>query len=99
MNPQIETLLDSLRAQVTCLQIIPSLRGASILLSDIDTLKRLIADSDASKTMSVRDTFAAQALVALPHIGCGADLETGEIAEAAYQIADAMMAVRAKQPS
>lgn len=42
--------------------------------------------------MSKRDLFAAFALVALPNIGCGADLEQDEYAIAAFQIADAMLA-------
>ena len=46
--------------------------------------------------MSLRDWFAGQALVALPHMGCGCDLENDELAAAAYQIADAMLAERAK---
>jgi hypothetical protein len=46
--------------------------------------------------MSLRDYFAGQALVMLPHHGCGADLSTEETAQAAYQIADAMLAERDK---
>lgn len=46
--------------------------------------------------MSIRDWFAGQALVALPNIGCGADLTVDEIPVACYQIADAMLAERAK---
>ena len=44
--------------------------------------------------MSLRDWFAGQALAALPHIGCGADLRNEELAEASYQISDAMIAAR-----
>jgi hypothetical protein len=44
--------------------------------------------------MTLRDWFAGKALVALPHIGCGCDLENYELAQAAYQIADAMLAER-----
>lgn len=44
--------------------------------------------------MTLRDYFAAKALVALPNIGCGADLDVEDIAIAAYQIADAMLKAR-----
>ena len=44
--------------------------------------------------MSLRDWFAGKALVALPHIGCGGDLNTEDAAKAAYQIADAMLKAR-----
>jgi hypothetical protein len=44
--------------------------------------------------MTLRDWFAGQALIALPHIGCGADLTVKDTAEAAYQIADAMIKAR-----
>ena len=47
--------------------------------------------------MTLRDWFAGQALVAIPHIGCGADLETRELAEAAYQVADAMIEARERK--
>jgi hypothetical protein len=44
--------------------------------------------------MTLRDWFAGQALVALPHIGCGADLTPTELALSAYQMADAMLKAR-----
>lgn len=44
--------------------------------------------------MSLRDWFAGQALIMLPHHGCGADLDSTDTAIAAYQIADAMLAAR-----
>jgi hypothetical protein len=44
--------------------------------------------------MTLRDWFAGQALVALPHIGCGGDLNTEDAAMAAYEIADAMLRAR-----
>ncbi len=44
--------------------------------------------------MTLRDYFAGQALIALPNIGCGADLDIEDTALAAYQIADAMLAAR-----
>lgn len=47
--------------------------------------------------MTLRDWFAGQALAALPHIGCGADLNAQEIALASYQLADAMLAARQKK--
>jgi hypothetical protein len=47
--------------------------------------------------MTLRDYFAANALVALPHMGCGADLQYDELASDAYAIADAMLAERAKK--
>lgn len=46
--------------------------------------------------MSLRDYFAAKAMVALPHIGCGCDLDNIDFAKAAYQLADAMLAEREK---
>lgn len=48
--------------------------------------------------MTLRDWFAGQALISLPNIGCGADLDIQDTAAAAYQIADAMLAERSKQP-
>ena len=42
--------------------------------------------------MSLRAYFAGQALVAIPHIGCGADLNTQELVLAAIQTADALIA-------
>ncbi len=48
--------------------------------------------------MTLRDWFAGQALIALPHIGCGVDLDQNDTALAAYQIADAMMAAREPTP-
>lgn len=50
----------------------------------------------AQTGMTLRDWFAGQALVALPHIGCGCDLGNDELAAASYQIADAMLAEREK---
>jgi len=44
--------------------------------------------------MTLRDWFAGQALAALPHIGCGADLTPTELALSAYQMADAMLKAR-----
>lgn len=44
--------------------------------------------------MSLRDWFAGQALVALPHTGCGGDLHIEDAAKAAYQMADAMLKAR-----
>lgn len=44
--------------------------------------------------MSLRDYFAAAALPMIPHVGCGGDLDSNELARAAYQIADAMLAAR-----
>jgi len=44
--------------------------------------------------MTLRDYFAAAALTAIPHVGCGGDLNTEEIAAAAYQVADAMIESR-----
>lgn len=48
--------------------------------------------------MSLRDWFAGQALSAIPHVGCGSDLDVHEFARAAYQFADAMLATRQEQP-
>lgn len=48
--------------------------------------------------MTLRDYFAGQALIALPHLGCGADLDHYDTATAAYQIADAMLAAREVKP-
>ena len=47
--------------------------------------------------MTLRDYFAAKALVVLPHMGCGADLQYDGLASEAYGIADAMLAERAKK--
>lgn len=49
--------------------------------------------------MTLRDYFAGQALIALPNIGCGADLDIEDMALAAYQIADAMLAARGRVQS
>jgi hypothetical protein len=46
--------------------------------------------------MTLRDYFAAKALIALPHIGCGADLGFTELAADAYRFADAMLEARKK---
>jgi hypothetical protein len=46
--------------------------------------------------MTLRDWFAGQALVALPNVGCGADLSQEELGVAAYQVADAMLAARGR---
>lgn len=53
-----------------------------------------VAIEDAHGGMELRDWFAGQALVMLPHMGCGADLDTHDTALAAYQFADAMMEAR-----
>lgn len=49
---------------------------------------------DDYQGMTLRDWFAGQALIALPNIGCGADLDITDTALAAYQIADAMLLAR-----
>lgn len=51
---------------------------------------------DDYQGMTLRDWFAGQALIALPNIGCGADLDITDtaLALAAYQIADAMLLAR-----
>lgn len=41
--------------------------------------------------MTLRSYFAAHALIALPHMGCGADLDIADTASAAFQLADAMI--------
>lgn len=46
--------------------------------------------------MTLRDYFAGQVIIALPHMGCGADLDNKDFAAAAYQIADALLAERAR---
>lgn len=46
--------------------------------------------------MTLRDYFACQALIALPHIGGGADLAFNEIAHDCYFLADAMLKERDK---
>ncbi len=60
--------------------------------------KALLYHGDTEETsfrgMTLRDWFAGQALMAIPHIGCGSDLDSNEIACAAYQIADAMLEAR-----
>lgn len=47
--------------------------------------------------MTLRDWFAGQALIAVPHIGCGGRLSVMDIGLAAYQIADGMLAARKEQ--
>lgn len=50
---------------------------------------------DDYQGMTLRDWFAGQALITLPNIGCGADLDIDfGTALAAYQIADAMLLAR-----
>ena len=44
--------------------------------------------------MSLRDWFAGQALIAIPHMGNGMDLDANDVARACYQYADAMLAAR-----
>lgn len=51
-----------------------------------------------NKGLSLRDYFAAKALIALPNIGCGADLTLPELASEAYALADAMIAARETKP-
>jgi hypothetical protein len=50
-----------------------------------------------SDNTTLRDWFAGQALTAIPHIGCGADLDVFDFARAAYQFADALLAARNEQ--
>ena len=55
------------------------------------------AASDYNKAMdgmALRDYFAGQALLMLPHMGNGAELEPFELAHDAYRMADAMIAAR-----
>ena len=49
-----------------------------------------------SAGMSMRDWFAGQALVAMPHIGEGSDLNFRAIAHDCYLMADAMLKARAE---
>ena len=49
---------------------------------------------DDYQGMPRRAWFAGLALIALPNIGCGADLDITDTALAAYQIADAMLLAR-----
>lgn len=51
-------------------------------------------EAGAAPGMTLRDWFAGQAVVAIPHIECGSDLDNDELAEAAYRIADKMLAAR-----
>jgi hypothetical protein len=51
---------------------------------------------EGASGMSLRDYFAGQALVMLPHMGGGADLSPDDIAHDAYVFADAMLEHRAK---
>ena len=48
--------------------------------------------------MTLRDWFAGQALLMIPHHGCGADLDVEDVAHAAYQFSDAMLAAREPKP-
>lgn len=50
-----------------------------------------------SQGMTLLDWMAGQALVAIPHIGCGSDLEPEQIAHDAYNFASAMLAEKARR--
>jgi hypothetical protein len=43
---------------------------------------------------TLRDEFAGQALLAIPHIGNGSELQPYELAHDAYKMADAMLEAR-----
>jgi len=49
-----------------------------------------------STGMTMRDYFAGLFLVAIPHIGCGADLDLADLASDCYKMADAMLAERSE---
>lgn len=51
----------------------------------------------ADSGMTLLDWMAGQALVAIPHIGCGSDLEPKQIAHDAYNIASAMLTEKARR--
>jgi hypothetical protein len=53
---------------------------------------------DAMILEAKRDDIAGQAMIALPHIGGGSDLDMYELAHDAYAYADAMIAARKVQP-
>jgi hypothetical protein len=44
--------------------------------------------------MTLRDHFAGQAFLAMPHIGNGSELQPYELAHDAYNMADAMLEAR-----
>lgn len=46
------------------------------------------------KGMTLRDYFAGQAMLMIPHMGNGDELEPREVAHDAYRMADAMLAER-----
>jgi hypothetical protein len=48
----------------------------------------------ASQAGTLRDEFAGQALLAIPHIGNGSELQPYELAHDAYKMADAMLKAR-----
>jgi hypothetical protein len=48
----------------------------------------------ASQAETLRDEFAGQALLAIPHIGNGSELQPYELAHDAYKMADAMLEAR-----
>lgn len=70
-------------------------KGVSIVATVIDAINRIEAVSPAAtEEAKLRDWFAGQALTAMPHIGCGADLNFAEIAHDAYSLSDALLAMR-----
>lgn len=58
---------------------------------------KIASDLAWTSGMTLRDWFAGQFLVAIPHVGCGAELEFVDLASDCYKMADAMLAERAKQ--
>ena len=71
----------------------PAFPRTVIIDDGIDSYREIKRDG-----MSIRDYFAGQALIALPHRGCGADLDHYDTATAAYQMADAMLKAREGKP-
>ena len=53
-----------------------------------------IAAGGLASNMTLRDHFAGQALLAIPHIGNGSELQPYELAHDAYKMADAMLKAR-----
>jgi hypothetical protein len=59
-----------------------------------DELRKAYEAGAASQAGTLRDEFAGQALLAIPHIGNGSELQPYELAHDAYKMADAMLEAR-----
>jgi hypothetical protein len=60
----------------------------------LDELRRAYEAGAATQAETLRDHFAGQALLAIPHIGNGSELQPYELAHDAYKMAGAMLEAR-----